>query len=111
MGRDSTSTFLVQRSLRCRSVGCEGPKSKLNLFQNRREVFRVWAHTPGVIPLKVRLYAAVDPPICVPQMIIQNRVGRLQVNCLLQRLSRFIVLPKLKVSPPETIDYITVIRS
>src|SRR5271169_1169856 len=105
MGRDSTSTFLLQRSLGRHSVGCEVRKSNLNLFHNRREIFRVWAHVPGMIPLKMRLYAAVDPPICVPQMIIENGVGRLQVNCLLQRLSRFIVLSKLKVSPPETIDY------
>jgi hypothetical protein len=83
MGRDSTSTFFSQRSLGRHSVGCEVRKSNLNLFQNRREIFRVWAHVPGMIPLKVRLYAAVDPPICVPQMIIDTRVGRLQVYRLL----------------------------
>ena len=63
-----------------------------------------------MIPLKVRLDAAVDPPIGVPQMIIQNRIGRLQVDRLFQRLGRFSVLSKLVVGPPKTIDDITVVR-
>ena len=43
-------------------------------------------------------------------MIIQNRIRRLQVDRLFKRLSRFLVLSQLVVSPAEAIDDIAVVR-
>ena len=96
----SIAAFLVRRNVRRGGVGCDVWKTTFDLFQNRREVLGLWPHVPGMVPLKVRLNAAVDPPICVAQVIIQYRVRRLQVDRLFQRLSRFGILSQLEMSPP-----------
>src|SRR5580704_13474416 len=74
----------VLRRPRARSRTRLGPRrplgqAVLDLLQDLRQVVRLRAEIPRVVPLEMRLGAAVDAPVGVAEMVVDDRIARLQL--------------------------------
>ncbi len=61
-----------------------------------------------MVPLEMRLELAADAPIGVAEMIVDDRIGRLQIDRFLQFAHRVVIAPEPVIGPAKTVDDIAV---
>ena len=63
-------------------------QSGFDFLQNGRKILRLGAHVARVVPLEMRFGLAIDAPIGVAQMIVDDGICGLQLDRLFQLLRR-----------------------
>ena len=82
----------------------------LDLVENARKIVRLGTEIARMVPLELRLELAADPPVSVPEVVVDHRICGLEIDGLLELAHRFVIAPQAVVSPAETVDDIAVAR-
>src|SRR5437870_948362 len=107
--RASTSVFLRFGLRRCRIWLVV--ETMLDLLQDFSLILWFGIEVARVIPLEMGLEFASDLPIGIPEVVVDHRVRRFEVDCPFELIHGFVIAAEFVIRPAEAINNISISRA